>query len=366
MAGRRRASIVFPVPGGPAKRTLWRPAATISSARRPRSCPRTSARSGQDPFRAGSARVAAGRLEATLEVSPGFGEVAERHRLDPGERRLRGRLMRAEKPGEAGALRGLRGDDCARDRPQSPVERQLPDRRVFGQAPGRYLMRRGEDREGDGKVVAGALLAQSGGRKVDRDPPKWPFELGARDPRADPLLRFLARLVGQANDGKRRHPTLQVGLDLDRPGLQPDQGMREGARKHATEARETRRAGEPRLRREFVSTERLIERCANDAPAPDGHGLEADVQAVQLRSKRQPSLGRPPDPPGLFRAHGLEGVAELRAAASLHLTDDDGPAAADDDVELVTADPGVGGEDAVAAQPVVAAYAPLRLRPEPP
>ena len=44
--GRRRASIVFPVPGGPASRRLWPPAAAISSARRARSWPRTSARSG--------------------------------------------------------------------------------------------------------------------------------------------------------------------------------------------------------------------------------------------------------------------------------------------------------------------------------
>ena len=56
--GRRRASIVLPVPGGPAKSRLWPPAAATSSARRARSCPRTSARSGPDgggrPFRAGT------------------------------------------------------------------------------------------------------------------------------------------------------------------------------------------------------------------------------------------------------------------------------------------------------------------------
>ena len=44
--GSLRASIVFPVPGGPARRRFCRPAAAISSARRARSCPRTSARSG--------------------------------------------------------------------------------------------------------------------------------------------------------------------------------------------------------------------------------------------------------------------------------------------------------------------------------
>src|SRR5260221_9369750 len=39
-------SIVFPVPGGPTSSKLWPPAAASSSARRPRSWPRTSAKSG--------------------------------------------------------------------------------------------------------------------------------------------------------------------------------------------------------------------------------------------------------------------------------------------------------------------------------
>ncbi len=43
--GSRRASIVFPQPGGPTKSRLCPPAAAISSARFAASCPRTSARS---------------------------------------------------------------------------------------------------------------------------------------------------------------------------------------------------------------------------------------------------------------------------------------------------------------------------------
>ena len=45
MVGRRRASIVFPAPGGPIMSRAWPPAAAISSARRATSCPITSARS---------------------------------------------------------------------------------------------------------------------------------------------------------------------------------------------------------------------------------------------------------------------------------------------------------------------------------
>src|SRR5438445_9507636 len=45
IVGSRRASIVFPAPGGPSMMTLWPPAAAISSARRAWACPRTSERS---------------------------------------------------------------------------------------------------------------------------------------------------------------------------------------------------------------------------------------------------------------------------------------------------------------------------------
>ena len=62
MPGSRRASMVFPVPGGPASRRLCRPAAASSSARRARSWPRTSARSGR-----GRRRRARHRDRARLE-----------------------------------------------------------------------------------------------------------------------------------------------------------------------------------------------------------------------------------------------------------------------------------------------------------
>ena len=52
--------MVLPVPGGPARRTLCSPAAAISSARRPRSCPRTSARSGPRPSTGAASAGAAG------------------------------------------------------------------------------------------------------------------------------------------------------------------------------------------------------------------------------------------------------------------------------------------------------------------
>ena len=57
-------------------------------------------------------------------------------------------------------------------------------------------------------------------------------------PRPDPFLRLLARLVREPDDGERRHAPLEVGLDLDRPRVEADERMGDGAREHASEARE--------------------------------------------------------------------------------------------------------------------------------
>ena len=65
--GSRRASIVFPPPGGPRRITLWFPAAAISSARLAWAWPRTSAKS------ASSAVVASGTstgFSVSLAASP--------------------------------------------------------------------------------------------------------------------------------------------------------------------------------------------------------------------------------------------------------------------------------------------------------
>ena len=63
MPGNRRASIVFPVPGGPPSSRLCPPAAASSSARRARAWPRTSARSRpgvDEPFPFEAALIGSG------------------------------------------------------------------------------------------------------------------------------------------------------------------------------------------------------------------------------------------------------------------------------------------------------------------
>ncbi len=94
------------------------------------------------------------------------------------------------------------------------------------------LPRRRQHRERDRDVEARALLAQVGRREVDGDSTERPFELGARDTAPDALLRLLARLVGKTDDRERRHAALQVCLDLDRPCVESDEGMRERLGEH--------------------------------------------------------------------------------------------------------------------------------------
>ena len=122
----------LPVPGGPASRRLCAPAAAISSARRARSCPRTSARSGcagagRAPVRRRRVRR---RLPLAAQVGDGLGQVAERHGVDAGELGLRRRLGGAEEAREPGPARALRGREHPADRPDAAVEGELAERRV--------------------------------------------------------------------------------------------------------------------------------------------------------------------------------------------------------------------------------------------
>ena len=98
--GSRRASIVLPVPGGPARRRLWRPAAAISSARRARAWPRTSP--GPEGRHSRWTATARGLgAKAALKEGAGFRQVPQRDGLDAGEGRLRGRLVRRTGAGRA-------------------------------------------------------------------------------------------------------------------------------------------------------------------------------------------------------------------------------------------------------------------------
>src|SRR5687768_14354122 len=89
--------------------------------------------------------------------------------------------------------------------------------------------------------------------------------------------------------------------------------------------------------------------CAASALDAD---VEAQLAASVLRMLRKPGLGGPAQPALFLRPDHLQRIAPALAALRLHFAEHDCPAAAQDEVELVTAGPGVRGEDPVAAEPV--------------
>jgi hypothetical protein len=106
---------------------------------------------------------------------------------------------------------------------------------VLLDAAGRQLMRRAEDREGDGEIEARALLAQRRGSKVDGYPPVGrPAELGRADPAPDAVLRLLAGAVGEADDREAWLPELDVRLDLDPARVEADERVSDGAGEHGS------------------------------------------------------------------------------------------------------------------------------------
>ena len=161
------------------------------------------------------------------------------NRLDAAELRLAGRLGRAEDPLEAGAARALGDGERAAHRPDAPVEGELADGRMLGEPLGRNLPRRRQHRQRDREVEAGAFLAQPGRRKVDRDPLQRPLELRGADAAANAVLRLRAGPVGEPDDREAGQATVDVGLDLDPPRLEPDESVGDGAREHTTHATAT-------------------------------------------------------------------------------------------------------------------------------
>ena len=237
--GKRRASIVLPVPGGPISKTLCEPAAAISSARRARSCPRTSARSGASGLvgvlRQGLVRRG---LDLSAEVRDDLGEVAHGHRLDARERSLGRRLGRADDSRETGTPRSFGDGERARHRANPPVEAELADGGVVGEPLRRKLPGRTEHGERDRKVESRSFLAQCGRGEIDGDPPiERPVERGRDDAAANAVLRLLAGAVGETDDREARDPRLEMRLDVDLPRLEADERMSDRASEHPRHGR---------------------------------------------------------------------------------------------------------------------------------
>ena len=194
-------------------------------ARRARSCPRTSARSGPPAPLPRSAGTTGGGSRAPRRYAPASARCCTATGSIPASAASgadSGGQMRRVKPCPP---RRLRRHERSGHRANATVQRELAEGGVLGEPLSRNLMRGRENRQCNGKIEARALLPQTRGSEVDRDAPERPFQLGARDSAPYALLRLLACLVRQADDGEAGHAALEVGLHLDRARFEPDKGM---------------------------------------------------------------------------------------------------------------------------------------------
>ena len=168
---RRRAAAGCPAAAGPASSCRSRagrrgarcaPAAAISSARRARSWPRTSPRSGTAiagrPRAAAAARAAracrAGTRPRLRDGGPGSARPRRVRPPAPDSAAQTSRLRRARRAPSA----AISAPGTGRTRPSSASS---PNAATSVERVGRQLMRRGEHREGDREVEPRALLAQA-------------------------------------------------------------------------------------------------------------------------------------------------------------------------------------------------------------
>jgi hypothetical protein len=158
--------------------------------------------------------------------------VTERHRLHAGERRLGCGLRSAKQALETSAPRALRRRQHSADGTHAAVERELAEDRVAVEALLRDLVGGGEDRQRNGEVEAGSLLAQRRRSEVHGDAMGRPLEPGRHDARAHTVFRLLARAVGKTDDREAGQAALDARLDLDPAGVEADQRVRDRPCEH--------------------------------------------------------------------------------------------------------------------------------------
>jgi len=109
------------------------------------------------------------------------------------------------------------------DMAQRAVERQLAQEQAAVQVR-RDLLSQHEQGDCDGQVVRRALLAQVGGREVDRHPAARVVQAGVNDGRAHAFGGLFDRGVGQADERDRGQGfRVEVGLHLDDGAVEADE-----------------------------------------------------------------------------------------------------------------------------------------------
>ena len=151
---------------------------------------------------------------AALEVVDQGQQVWRRQHLDlAGPGRLRPLDAGADQaPGAGIGVNGRRQHPG--DPGQAAVEAQFSERRIGADFVHRQHVHGRQQADGDRKVEVGAFLQHIGGRQIDGDALVGQRQAHGVKGAAHPLAAFADRLVGQADDGKRRQPGGRLHLDV--------------------------------------------------------------------------------------------------------------------------------------------------------
>ena len=236
MVGRRRASIVFPLPGGPTIRRLCDPAAATSSARLACACPFTSEidllpRAFGEETR--EIDVGDGKLELPVEEVRQLGETARAQHLEAGhDPRLREILLRQDEGLRARGACGQRHGERAAHRSNGALEAQLPEHDDLPQPLDTDLLGGGKNPHRDRQIERRTLLAHICRREVYGDALQREGVTGVGDRRIDALAALLHRAVRESDGSESGEAVGDVGLDVNQVGVNTEYRRRANAGEH--------------------------------------------------------------------------------------------------------------------------------------
>ena len=165
------------------------------------------------------------RHRLTAEERDELGDRAHAEDLDPVDQLgFTGLTQGNDHSGETGLGSGQGGRQHAPDGPHPTVEAQLAQQRRAPQLHRREHVIRGQHRGDDGEVVMAAGLRQRGWAQIDRQQGDRPGLAGVADRGLASVPRLVERAVGQTDQHRTWQASPDVGLDLDHPAFEPDQG----------------------------------------------------------------------------------------------------------------------------------------------
>ena len=184
----------------------------------------------------------------------------------------------------------------ATHRSQLAAERELPAHRASLQGLRRHLTAGEEHPDGDREVEARPLLAEAGGRQVDRQPHHRELELGVQERRAHALARLANGAVRKPDEREGGQPAARVHLHDHLAAADPLQGECGDAGQHAgdaTERRQTRGDASVNWQHQFAvkKSQRLYTGDPTGAPARRSVAANERRPATQARRTRRVARG---------------------------------------------------------------------------